>query len=291
MKSLKSYIPSLILSILLVFSLLASSAMIVAKSYASPEKLIELSRENNISAQIKAELSNYYSDKYNVTGIPAEVYTSVISDEYIEKMVEININAGFSRLSGKEFDNTSGRDNPELEKSITDFFNNYADDNGYVKDEKFDTKLATTINSAYSHITDSCDIYKLSTMNNEGILIKASPVYLNLDKLMMIVFVVTALLIAAVLLVNIKAVAASMYWCGITAVVAGVIGVIPSVYLSSTNYFDAFVIKQPQIFTSFTTLMYKAVDHFSTTQIILIVVGAALVTLFVVFPSKAKITE
>lgn len=288
MKSLKTYLPSLILSVLLVFSMIGTSALIVAESYASPERLAELSQEHEIVPKIKTELSNYFGDKYNETGIPAEIYTSALTDEYIAKIVEININAAFSRLDGGTFNNTAGRENPALEESITAFFNSYADDNGYAKDEKFNSKLSATIDSAYSVITDYCDIYKFRTMNNEGILGKVSGIYQSLDKLVLAAAAVTLILLAIIVIINIKAISAALYWSGITALVSGIIGIIPCIYLSSTNYFDAFVIKQPHIFTSFTGLMYDAVDSFMTNQIILLAAGVVMLIIFAVVPKKAK---
>ena len=289
MRNLKTYIPSLILSVLLVFSLMGTSALIVGNSFANPEKLIDITEENEIVPMIQTELNNYFSDKYNETGIPAEVYTEALTDEYIKLAAENYIYAGLN----KGVTTTYGYNTPEneqLEKNITGFFSDYAESVGYEKDEKYDEKLEATIKSAYSVIGDYCDVYKFGTMRDEGILEKVSGIYRSLGKIIMLAAGASLLLIAVILLINLKSVSAALYWTGISALISGIIGIAPCIYLNSTNYFDAFVIKQPQIFTSFTKLMYGALNAFMTNQIILAVGGVVLIIVFAVIPKKSKNT-
>ena len=288
MKNVKTYIPSLLLSILLVFSMLGISGLLVVRSFADSDKLTGLAEENKIVSTIQSELESYFSNKYNETGVPAEVYTAALTDEYIEKIVGLNINAGFERLDSGKFDNLTGRENPELEESISIFFNDYADSIGYVKDDKYEEKLQKTIDSAYSVITDYCDIYKFRMMNSEGILAKASKIYTRLDMIILAVAGATVLLIVLLLLINIKSKLLVKYWLGISALVSGVIGISPCIYLNASRFFDAFVIKQPQIFKSFTGLLYGAVNSFMINQIILAAAGILLIVLFAVISKKIK---
>ena len=52
---------------------------------------------------------------------------------------------------------------------------------------------------------------------------------------------------------------------------------IPTIYLKATRYFDAFVIKQEQIYITFTSLMYKAVDTVFTAAVVYVIAGIVLV--------------
>lgn len=288
MKNLKTYIPCLILSVLLVFMLLGGSALIIGKSFSRSDKLYELTEENQIVPKIQTELENYFSDKYNETGIPSEVYTGALTDEYIQLTVNNYIGAGINQMSPETTCGFDVPENKQLEENITEFFSSYADSVGYTKDNKYEEKLEATINSAYNVIGEYCDVYKFRTMDNEGILNKAAPIYHNLDKIILCTVGASLLLLILILLINIKSVSTVLYWTGISALVSGIIGILPCIYLNATNYFDSFVIKQPHIFTSFTSLMYGAVNAFMVNQIILAVSGAVLILLFVLISAKLK---
>ena len=288
MKNLKTYIPCLILSILLVFSFLGTSAVIIGRSFANADKLVSLAEENEIVLKIRTELENYFSDKYNETGVPAEVYTEALTNDYIWQTVRTYIDAGlYEMISGTEYD-FNPPENEQLEKNITGFFSDYADSIGYTKDEKYDEKLKATISSAYSIIGDYSDIYKFRTMKDEGILAKAAGLYRNLDKIVLAAAGVSLLLAVIIILVNIKSVSAALYWLGISALISGIIGTVPCIYLNVSNYFDAFVIKQPQVFASFTSLMYGAVNAFMTNQIILSAAGVILIIAFALISRKSE---
>lgn len=288
MKSLKTYLPSLLLSIFLTFVFLGTSILITADRLASVSSLKELSEKNKIVPMVRTQLVNHFEDKYNETGVPAEIYTDYITDDYIRSVIEININAGFERMNGGKFDNRSGIENPQLEESITTFFNDYADSIGYVRDDAYEEKLQNTIDSAYNVISDSCDIYKFDTINNEGLFAKAGGIYRNLGRLTLAAAGAAILLTVIILLINRKGITSLLYWLGSSALVSGIIGIIPCIYLNAVNYFDSFVIKQPQIFTAFTGLMYKAVDSFMTSQIVIAISGIVLIAGFAVIMKIKK---
>ncbi len=288
MKSIKRYIPSLLVSVLLVFSMILTSVMTVVSGYAKPEKLVQLTEDKGIISMIKSELDRHFSEKYNETGVPAEVYTAALSDEYIESILEMNINAGFSRLDGSKFDNKSGIENPQLEESVTSFFSNYADSIGYVKDDVYEQKLQKTIESAYNIISDYCDVYKFSLLNSEGLLAKGAKVYPMLDIAVIISAGIVLLCIILLLLINRREKLSVIYWAGNSLLIAGILGIAPCVYLNSEKYFDAFVLKQPQVFTSFTGLLYDMVDSVMTNLIITAIVGIVLIIAYTVISRLQK---
>lgn len=99
------------------------------------------------------------------------------------------------------------------------------------------------------------------------------------------------LLILFLLAINRKDKKVFLYWTGISAIISGVIGTVPSAYLLATKYFNAFSIKQPQVFAAYTGAMYKITEAFMAASIALIVVGISVIVLYAVFCSKNKITE
>jgi len=282
LKNLKTYIPSLLVSILLTFALLGTSALMLADKLADTTALTDLAEEKQIVSMVKTELTEHFEDNYNETGVPAQVYTDAITDEYISKLIEINISAGFEKMNGGKFDNTTGMENPALEESITGFFNDYAQKSGYAMDEKYEEYLGNTIENAYDTIRKACDIYKFETINKEGIFEKAGGIYRSIGKLSLAAAGASLLLIIVLALINMKSVSAVLYWTGVSALISGIIGIVPCLYLNATSYFDAFTIKQPYIFAAFTGLMYKAVDLFMFNQIIFASAGAVLIIAYAV---------
>jgi uncharacterized membrane protein (DUF4010 family) len=79
-----------------------------------------------------------------------------------------------------------------------------------------------------------------------------------------------------------------MYWSGISILLAGLIGGIPSIYLLTTKYYDSFSIKQPPVFTAFTSVMYKFTEAFTATNIACVVISISLIVTYAVIHDKKK---
>lgn len=289
MNDIKKYIPSLIFSIILVFALLGLALSLTAEKYANPKKLISISEQNDITSMVESELENYFKDKYNETGIPAEVYMNAITPEYIDANIKGIINSGFKVLEGeKNVVFSAEKSETLLEKNITDFFESYAEKNGYEKDADYEKKLTATIDSAYKTVREYCDIYKLVTINSEGILSKVGVIYRHLHMLTSFLAGACAIIAIIILFINFKKLACAVYWFGVSTLVSGVIGLIPCIILKASNYFDRFVIKQAHIFTSFTKLLYGSVNSFMVLQLILIAVSAVIFGSYVFFIRTKK---
>ncbi len=288
MNNKKKYVPSLILSIILVFTLLGLTLSFTAEKYASPQKLISISEENEITSKVEAELEKFFGDKYNETGIPAEIYMNAIDAEYINANIKSIIDSAFSVLDGEKDVVFTALKNDVLEQNITEFFSSYAQENGYEQDESYNKKLDATISSAYKTVREYCDIYKLVTINSEGILSKAGVIYRHLNMLTSFTAAACALIAIIILIINFKQLAVSLYWFGVSTFVSGVIGLIPCIILKASNYFDRFVIKQAHIFTSFTKLLYGSVNSFMILQLILIAVSVVIFGVYIFFARTKK---
>ena len=284
MNDIRKYIPSLLLSILLVFTLLAFTGAVTAEKYASPQKLISVSEENSVPSVVRRELEKHFKDKYNETGIPADVYMSAISEDYIRANIEGIINSGFRVLEGEKNVVFSAQKSEELlEKNIEEFFESYAEENGYEKDANYEKRLTAAIDSAYKTVREYCDVYKLVTLNSEGILRKAGSTYRHLDMLTLFAVAASAFIAIIIVLVNLKKLSSALYWIGVSGLVSGIIGLVPCIIISADGYFDRFVIKQPHIFTSFTKLLYGGVNSFMYAQLVLIAVSVIFFGTFIFF--------
>jgi len=274
MKKTSTYLPSIILSVLLVFSLMISAAVLLMDLNFTAGKLKNMASENNIDSKIYVEIEKYYKDKFNSSGIPGNVYMDAINDSYLKNCEEIYIEAAFEALNGNGKMNVTVPKNKELENSITDFFFDFAEKNNYQKDEKFEAKLNSAKENAYFTIGSFCDVYKFSTMSGHGVLPKLAKLYSNRMILTVCSIAVTVIIFLMLLVVKRKNKATALYWYGTSCTVAGLLGSIPGIYLVATKFFDSFSIKQAPVFTAFTSFMYKYSGYFIAVHISFIVLGA-----------------
>ena len=288
MKKVSTYLPSLIISVILVFLLIASSAVLLVDINISASKLKALAAKNDLESKIYTDLNKNYNDKYNTTGIPADVYMSAISNSYLKSVEEAYIDSAFEALEGDGKLNINIPENKKLEDNIDKFFNDFADENNYEKDDNFGLKLRTTKENAYTTIGSHCDVYKCSAMSDHGVLPKLAKIYSNRLLATAGVIGTTILFIVLLVLINRKKKITSLYWCGISALISGILGGIPSIYLIATKYFDSFSIKQAPVFTAFTSAMYKYTEAFMAVQMAFIVIGITLVVIYGVTHEKKK---
>lgn len=287
MKKSFTYICSIVLSVLLVFGLLASTASVVAKINVNETRFRRIAADNNVSQMVYSELEKYFSERYNATGIPAEVYMDAIDTEYLEWVINDTIGQGFYALRDKTTVQPSVQ-NSSLDDSIDEFFNSYADSINYEKDDKFDQKLSSAKTVAYSIIWEYCDIYKFKALSKHGVLGKLDDIYSRLDLIVAISVGASLLLIIALFLLNLKSKKETLYWTGVSAFISGLIGIVPCVYLLATDYFSAFTIKQPQIYTAYTETMSILTKAFLSASIAMGVLGICLVIVYSVFSGRHK---
>ncbi|WP_024859795.1 hypothetical protein [Ruminococcus flavefaciens] len=288
MKKTSTYLPSLIISVLLVFLTIAGSALLLVDINISADKLKKLARKNSLETSIYSDINKYYKDKYNTTGIPAEVFMDAVDEAYIRSFEEAYIDSAFAALeNGTEMAAVHPK-NVKLEENIDSFFDSFAEENNYEKDDNYGLKLRNTKENAYATIGSFCDVYKFSSMNRHGILSKLAKVYSHRIAATIAAMAAVLLMIILLILINRKKKITAMYWCGVSSMVAGILGMVPSLYLLVTHYFDSFTIKQVPVFTAFTSVMYKYTEAFAAVSIALAVVGISLMVIYGVIHEKKK---
>lgn len=288
MNKASTYLPSLIVSVLLVFALLAGSALTLVNINITADSLKSLAEKHDLSSKIYTDINKYYTDKYNTTGIPADVYMSAIDEAYLKEYEEAYIDAAFSALNSDGRFSVAPPPNKTLEENIDKFFNDFADEHNYEKDDAFGLKLRKTKENALSTIGSFCDVYKFSAMSEHGILPKLARIYSNRTAATAILLSGLVFLIVLLIIINRKKKITAMYWCGISAIVSGILGGIPSIYLTATRYYDSFSIKQATVFTAFTSIMYRFTEAFIASQLAFIVIGISLVVIYGITHEKKK---
>lgn len=286
MKKFSKYFPSLIISVILVFTIIASALTLIININVTAEKSIALAEENNISASVHDELKKYFNDQYNTTGVPSETYMNALDENYLSSVINLYTESLFSSLNSGNPTTVEVPKNQNLENSIEEFFSSYADENGYEKDETYNKKLQQTTDSAYRIIENYCDVYKYSSLQSHGVLTKVSKIYTHINTITIICIGVSVFLILLLFLID--RIPDSLYWTGISSLIAGIFGTLPSIYLLSSKYFDAFVIKQPQVFKSFTSAMYGLTRAFMSVHIAILLVGICFIVLYAVLNKIKK---
>ncbi len=290
MKSALSYIFSFIISILLIFTLIGSVGCITVGNFATKENLTELAEINDLSSIAYKELNKYFTEKYAETGIPADVYMSTLSEEYLGQVIEDKINYGFMALETGNAVYDGIPVNSALEKSITSFFENYASETDYkITDENdpYYAKLAAVKKNASVVIEEYCDVFKFNALVKHGVIQKVKPLYTKLPIITIICLGVSAFLILLLLVCNFKRVRDSVYWIASAAVSAGILGCIPCVYMLNTDYFSAFTIKQAQIYTAYTSAMKLFTQNILTGCVCLVIAAIVLYAVYSVFSAMS----
>lgn len=282
MKKLSTYLSSLLISIFLVLLMVCSIGIVIVDINVTPDRTINLTEKKDIAKKALAQADRQFREISGATGIPANVYTDHLDADYIQSVINIYINEGFSNLKSGKSMNISIPENKEMEASVDKFFSDLADKTGYEINDDFNKKLTVTKQNAYKIIGETCDVYKFTSLKKHGVLSPASKVYRMRSLLTACSVGGTALMILLMLLVNRREKKNLLYWAGISAVTAGAIGMIPSIYLLSTKYFNAFSIKQPQIFAAYTGGMFGLTEAFMAASIAVCAAGAAMIVLYAV---------
>ena len=173
MKKVTAYLPSLILSIILVLCFIASVAVIIVDINVTENNAVSLAEKQELTSKSMAQIEKSFKEKSGSTGIPASVYTDAIDDKYLKEVIEIYITKAFKLFTEPELE--GGYDpsvpNSKLESSIDAFFNEQAEKNDYEKDEAFEDHMEQFFAYGSSVICAklSCGEYHLVLKEENGV--------------------------------------------------------------------------------------------------------------------------
>lgn len=240
----------LLLSLVLIFSILAAVAGGIGVFLtASPSLLLSQLERQQAPAKTRSALESYYQTEYNATAVPPEVYLDVLSENWLRDAMELKITAAYDQLHGK--DTAAQPDYSALEQSITDYFETYAAENGYEKDDSYTQKLENTIQDAEKKVDSVIDVYHLGTLEKAGIWHKVQV----LSKPLWLLFgggVVLTLVLAAVLLALRNY---PLYWIGSGLFTDGVLLTLPAAAILGSGVISRFSLKDAAVYSVFTGTM------------------------------------
>ncbi len=251
MRKIRCYLPNVILTFLLVFALVGCQAALFAKTQVLNTKNFEtIAREEALADKAYTTLESYFRTRANSTGIPESVYMDVMDKEALHEAILSSVAQAFDYLNGKTDDYRFTMDFTALESSVRTFFETYADENGYEKDQVFEEKILSVTQEAESEILFVADAFKFSAIDENGLMEPARKLvaYLNLGTTALLIG--TAVLLLLMLLCNWKQPRHLLYWIGLAGLISAVLLMVPCLYVTTTDYFSAFAIKDPLIFSA-----------------------------------------
>ena len=253
----------LMLTILLAFTLLGTVGSAVGVSVLQLPWLLEAQLEQQNAPQKAADaLQTKWEAAYPTTAVPAEVYTDAISTDWLAAEMTRRLESVYSG------DTESRPDFTQLEAAITAYFEQFATENNYEKDDTYTEKLNETIENAEKAVTDAIDVYQTATMEKAGILQK-------LAKLKSVLWI--ALLVCPILTVGGMLLLRSAYWIGTGSFAAGALLTIPTAIVLGSGIIKQFALKEAAVYGVFTGTMTMLTQIVLVTGIVLLAAGLVLV--------------
>lgn len=257
MKKINHYFPNLILSVIFVFSFIGLSLTTEAKDkLLSSSFYISSAEKHDIYLRVTNHADDYFTKSYAVSGIPAEVYMDGLDDKMIKDAVDGKIENFFDYVSGKssKIEETE-IDFSVLEKNLTDYFSEFAEENNVEVNEDFTKQLDKTIETAESEIDSFTNIYMMDYMEKAGIpqtLRKVYPIIAAAPFVFMGVLLVGLVIL---ILLNRKNLRFVFYWISTSGICASVIILIPCIILKYSDYFSRLVMRNDYIYYAVTGLL------------------------------------
>ena len=288
MSKIRLYFPKILLTFLLVFVLTGTELTLLGTcKFLTRSEFETVIEQQNLEEKAYASLESYFQSRANSTGIPAEVYLDAIDKETLKYGILSSADGGFGYLRGFYDNYASYMDLQGLVRSISQFFNDYADENNYQKnDAVFRQKVQDTIDEAESEIYFVTDTFKFSTMYENGWLAKARKAVVLMNQATIALSISTVILLVLLMLCCRKKFSEFWYWLGIAGLTSGLLLSAPCLYALKADYFSRFVVKDPQIFAAVVGYLQLMTNQILTTAVCTFIMGAVFLVIFSIFGHK-----
>lgn len=273
----KKYLLRVLVSIFVVFSLILSVACSVVQGTVLSAKYYEnIIDKYKICDFATEQLEEDFEEASHTSGIDASVYMENITDELIENAVKNNITNAIEYCKGKRSSYEYGVavDTTAISDGITEFFENYAKEIDYEKDDAYNEKLNETIEFTIETFNTDTDVMKFSEIAAAGVFDAINKYYPIIKIIMVACYVLTALFIALLVFISLKD--KPIYWAGVGIFPAGVLLMVPCIIFKASGFLGSFVIKIKAIFYSVTGLISGMIDITLIVGIVLTGIGLVL---------------
>lgn len=259
---------------LMVFEVSAFFSLIVFK----PDIYSEAVTKYKVADAIYEDLDTYFGRLAAPTGIPKEVYMNSIDKESISNSLDDLLKSSFKFVTSEmaaipevNYDFT------QLEKDITDYIEEYSEENNIEKNDEYYDLIKKTIDKAETQITDRLDVIMLYKLSNSAIArsLHKYPKMINTIKLVSAILMAVFLL--AMFFVNRHHLRDMTYWIGSAMFVSAVIFLIPVVYIKKHGFVESFFMKSEHIYRAVTGILNSLLNRIITTQVIMLIIGVLLI--------------
>lgn len=284
MKRLKHYFPNYLLTVILVFAISGLSLIsLISGCMLSPSFYISSVEKHGIYQRVIDYTEDYFSKSYAVSSIPAEIYTDGLDEIIVKQAVDGKINSFFDYISGKtdKIEETE-IDFSQLENNITDFFNEFAEENNVELNDEFKKQLDKTIKAAETDISSFTNIFMLDYIEKAGIPQKIRKVYPVVSPAFYAFIAVTAICIILLILLNKKEIKSFLYWLSVSGLCSAVIMLIPCIILKSSDYFSRLIMRTDYIYFAVTGLLNDTVDSFMNIQLMILAGSVFIMILYII---------
>ena len=287
MKHMEKYIPNLLLTMILVFALIGVEGIMFAKNHLmQSQPYIETVETNDIALKSMNAIEKYFKDSENYSGIPADVYMSAITEDDIKRMIEMKINNTFEYINGSASEYKEIQfDFSALEKSLSDYFAEFAEKNNVEIDDAYNQQLQKTIDTAESEILNFTDVYMIKMVEKTGAFSKLNKIYGFINPLIYISVGLTAIFIIIIIIMSRKN---FFYWISLAILCSSAISLIPCLYFKLSGYLDKLVIRNDYIYTAVTGMLNGTVNKYIALQVGLFAVGIILMAIYIIICKKTS---
>ena len=275
---MKQHIPHYFLNVLftlfLVFSLIATELTLFMQRGALHANMFQaVVLQEQLTEKAYDKIESYFKTRANSTGIPEAVFLRVVDKEMLYNGIMESVTQAFDYLNGNTPDYQFTMDFTEMEQSVTDFFEEYAEVNHYPKDEIYQEKLQSVIAESEKEILFTVDNFKFSMMYEKGWLARLKQVVSYLNTAVMVFVGMTLVLAIIIVVLNRKRFINVPYWLGLSAFTAGILLAVPSFWITHTDYFSGFVVTDLQIFSAVVGYLNLLVNRVLVMAVVTICIG------------------
>lgn len=273
------------LSVLLVFSVLVGFlGLLGAYVLSSPNLLLGQLEKQQAAEKVQTQLESYFEEQAHATAVPAEVFLDSLDEEWVQNAMEAQIYSTYNQLQEEKSYSYIETDTSSLEQAVTAYFEDYAEENGYEKDESYTQKLDEVIQDAESEIDSAVDVYHLNTLQKAGLLGKLQ----TLTKLLTFGGVGGCILTALLLLGFILLREGTVFWTTAACFADGMLLGIPAVVVLGSGSISRFSLRDAAVYAVFTGTMEELVKIVACVGILLIVIDIALLCAFTFLRNHSK---
>lgn len=278
---LNHYLPNVIVTVILTFVIIAAVIVnFVVSLVLDKTTYVDAMYKNNVDKIVYDDIMDYFDKQYAYTGIEADVFKKVVSQDDISAAIYSYIDANFEYMTGANDKKPEFvYDFDPIEKALNEDYERWAGENkAAANDDNAKKNIEFTLKGIRTTFESKIDVMMLSELNKIKFTGFVHNHYGQLKTIRIISIAACVVLIILLVLLNLKSWNNVFYWLGCSALSSGVIIALPMIYLSKSKFFDKLILTGDAIYKSLTTALYSITDQ---TVICALIIAACSVIFFI----------